>query len=461
MKNIFQIAQLRIIIQLIFFVLIITLLPSIFHNYLIEYLPSVFTAPQLLHIINATSLMALIAKTRWLEFNVYTLIGIGIIIGTFFFGRFYCFYYCPVGFIQDLINRVSKRRISSKYPRLPYAYLRYLRPLIFFTVMGLIFVRSPLYQYVDYYALLGKMLSLSVVGIIFFLLLSVLAPFYPRWFCNYFCPTGALLSYIQMGRSRRSRHGHKGQCHCEQEHGRLRRSLLKKTLWGGAQILGWTIVGGSVAKMLRASSTTHEIPGIPDKNFILPPGANAREHFYARCIACGACVRACPSKVIVLNEFTDKFPRMDYTYSFCSYECKRCIEVCPNGALSDHPLFIKKRIRIGLASFNPERCIVRTKKEDCGACAEHCPTGAVVTIPYGEKLELLHPQFTAEKCIGCGGCEYICPARPQRAFNVAAVETQSFAAEPLRNSKWSKPLPKNGDGVNNGNNNGNNIGFPF
>jgi len=60
--------------------------------------------------------------------------------------------------------------------------------------------------------------------------------------------------------------------------------------------------------------------------------------------------------------------------------------------------------------------VVYTDETSCGACSEHCPTQAVKMIPY--KNDLTIPSINTEICVGCGGCEYICPARPYRAIYV-------------------------------------------
>ena len=57
---------------------------------------------------------------------------------------------------------------------------------------------------------------------------------------------------------------------------------------------------------------------------------------------------------------------------------------------------------------------------NCGACAEHCPTGAVSMVPYKGSLTI--PQINPDLCIGCGGCEYICPTRPYRAIYVEGLD---------------------------------------
>ena len=155
---------------------------------------------------------------------------------------------------------------------------------------------------------------------------------------------------------------------------------------------------------------------------ICPPGAGSVDRFLATCTACHLCVSACPTHVLQPAFLEYGFlgllrPRLDYADAFCNFECRRCAEVCPDGALSLLPLTQKQVTRIGVAELDVEKCIVKTKGTDCAACSEHCPTKAVDTIPYGDNLRL--PQVNQELCIGCGACEFACPSKPDKAITVA------------------------------------------
>lgn len=164
---------------------------------------------------------------------------------------------------------------------------------------------------------------------------------------------------------------------------------------------------------------------LPPQNFsraVCPPGAGGVDRFVDRCTACQLCVSACPTQVLRPAYLEYGFaglmkPRLDYTAAFCNFDCQRCAEVCPDAAITRQSLADKQVTRIGLARLDVEICIVKTKGTDCAACSEHCPTKAVDTIPYGENLRL--PQVTDDLCIGCGACEYACPAQPKKAIIVA------------------------------------------
>ena len=181
-------------------------------------------------------------------------------------------------------------------------------------------------------------------------------------------------------------------------------------------------------------------------NAICPPGAVSVDRFLERCTACHLCISACPTHVLqpAFLEYGIAgmmMPRLDFTQSFCTYTCRTCEEVCPDGAISLLGLADKQVVRIGEAQFDEDKCIVKTKGTDCAACSEHCPTKAVYTIPYGDNLRL--PTVNRDLCIGCGGCEYACPAQPDKAITVSSRRHHGRAQKPVEQK--AAPPPPAGD----------------
>ncbi|MBB3186758.1 4Fe-4S binding protein [Microbacter margulisiae] len=165
---------------------------------------------------------------------------------------------------------------------------------------------------------------------------------------------------------------------------------------------------------------------------IMPPGAGKREHFNMRCTACHACVTQCPSNVLIPAVFDYGImglmqPRMYYDKGFCQPNCTICMDVCPAGALTPLTLKEKQLTQVGRVAFTLEDCVVYKNHTDCGSCSEHCPTQAVKMVDYKDGLRI--PEVTPEICIGCGGCEYACPARP-KAIVVHANYDQQWAKKP-------------------------------
>ncbi|MDR2969114.1 MAG: 4Fe-4S binding protein [Tannerellaceae bacterium] len=158
-----------------------------------------------------------------------------------------------------------------------------------------------------------------------------------------------------------------------------------------------------------------------DVNPVTPPGSISLERFKDKCTGCHLCVVHCPSQVLYPTglQFGLGYalkPHMAYIDSYCNYECTVCADVCPNQAIKLTSLDDKKTTQVGIAEFFLERCIVETENTDCGACSEHCPTQAVHMELYKEGSTLTVPVVEPELCVGCGGCESICPVRPDRAI---------------------------------------------
>ncbi|HET6439743.1 MAG TPA: 4Fe-4S dicluster domain-containing protein [Anaeromyxobacter sp.] len=158
---------------------------------------------------------------------------------------------------------------------------------------------------------------------------------------------------------------------------------------------------------------------------ITPPGSGNRRRFTARCTACHLCVAACPTQVLrpaLLSYGAAGLlePRLVYDHGSCVYDCTRCGEVCPTGAISRLPLSEKHLAQVGRARFVRDDCIVVLKHTVCGACAEHCPTKAIAMVPIAGQSLLRLPEVNEEVCIGCGACEHPCPTQPRRAIYVEA-----------------------------------------
>ncbi len=176
---------------------------------------------------------------------------------------------------------------------------------------------------------------------------------------------------------------------------------------------------------------------------ICPPGAGSLDRFLDRCTSCHLCVSACPTHVLTpaFGEYGWEGllkPRLDYSVAFCNYDCRRCAEVCPDGAITLLALADKQLAQIGEAHFDREKCIVVVKGTDCAACSEHCPTKAVNTVPYGNNLRL--PEVTDDLCIGCGACEFACPVQPRKAITVTGRRRHARARKSVE-PKASAPVP--------------------
>ena len=158
----------------------------------------------------------------------------------------------------------------------------------------------------------------------------------------------------------------------------------------------------------------------PDREELLTPfGSKSVKDFYNRCTACQLCVSQCPNNVLKPSTDLMHFmqPYMTYTDGYCRPECTICSQVCPAGAIEPITKEEKTSFHIGVAVLDRRLCVAHTDHIDCGNCARHCPTGAITMVTHHEGLPLI-PTVDEAKCIGCGACENLCPARPVSAIYV-------------------------------------------
>ena len=398
--------------------------------------PSVFfklqAAPALMRVFAACSAAAL-------------LILAAVIVVTLAAGRFYCSFFCPFGILQDIIIFLSRRKSA------PVRDFVILRSLIAGITAGLC-AGGINYGFLllDPYSVSGRiMASFSFAGLTALLLIAGLCIWKKRIFCTAVCPVGTLLgvfskagifhlmisdSCIRCGKCVKSC---PAGCIDPEKHfidnGRCIRCMKcmescplgsisfrrtgrenfadgerRKFLFSCGVLVSGAVLGFALAKsgLIRTGRKLH----------ILPPGAESMERFSKKCTACMLCKVNCPSGIIVSDGAGPV--HLDLDRGVCNYNCKRCSEVCPAGALPVLTLPEKRRIKIAEAKFDPGYCIVFQEGETCGRCAGVCPTGAITLRKNGTP----RPVKTA-LCIGCGACQKVCPAAP-RAMTVNAIGKQ-------------------------------------
>ncbi len=159
---------------------------------------------------------------------------------------------------------------------------------------------------------------------------------------------------------------------------------------------------------------------------LVPPGARGLREFLTHCTACQLCVTVCPNQVLRPSGDLMRLmkPEMSYERGYCRPECTKCSEVCPAGAIHLVDRAEKSSTQIGHAVWIPENCVVNTDGVACNNCARHCPAGAIRMVPRdpdNPKSRRI-PAVDEERCIGCGACENLCPARPFSAMVVEGHE---------------------------------------
>ena len=172
---------------------------------------------------------------------------------------------------------------------------------------------------------------------------------------------------------------------------------------------------------------TIEDKKIPNRSTpITPAGSLSIGHLAQHCTGCQLCVSVCPNQVLRPSGDLMKLmqPEMSYERGYCRPECTKCSEVCPAGAIRPVTAADKSAIQIGHAVWIKENCVVLTDGVDCGNCFRHCPTGAIqmVSVDADDMDSPKIPVVNTERCIGCGACENLCPARPFSAIYVEGHE---------------------------------------
>ena len=159
---------------------------------------------------------------------------------------------------------------------------------------------------------------------------------------------------------------------------------------------------------------------------IAPPGALSLRNFAQHCTACQLCVSVCPNEVLRPSTSLLKMmqPEMSFERGYCRPECVKCSEVCPTGAIKPLTVADKSATQVGHAVWIKENCIPLRDGQSCNNCERHCPTKAIQMVPSDPSNpdSLKIPVVNEEKCIGCGACENLCPARPFSALYVEGHE---------------------------------------
>lgn len=235
--------------------------------------------------------------------------------------------------------------------------------------------------------------------------------------CIESCKFGAL-SYSRLSRDSRSSRDSRETS--SQSEGR-RAFLLSSALLTTAALAQQKdkLMDGGLAEIEEKVAPKRQTP-------VTPPGSMSQRNFEQHCTGCQLCVSECPNEV--LRPSSDlmhlMLPTMSYELGYCRPECHRCSEVCPAGAIKPIALEVKASTQIGHAVWIKKNCVPLTDGVECGNCARHCPTGAIEMVPSDpdDEESPYVPAVNEARCIGCGACEYLCPARPFSAIYVEGHE---------------------------------------
>ena len=403
---------------------------------------------------------------------------LSVLVVTAVIGRFYCAVVCPMGIFQDIFVWAHKAIFPKRKYRYhkPQNWLRYivLAAFVVLMLMGLNGIAVLIAPYSAYARMVTGIHSTGVaqwVAIATLAVIGVMSFCWGRLWCNTLCPVGTLLSLVSRYRlfgvridadkcigCKKCEHGCKAMC-IDIDGGRKVDHSRCVDCWNcaaqcpvGAISIGTksaavktkatdevdasrrkfiattALVGTAMAVDAQEQKLDGGLAALIGKTVPArrtPPkpfGARSVKNFHKRCTGCQLCVSQCPEKVLRPSAKLESLmqPEMNYTDGYCRMACTRCGEVCPAGAIERITKEEKTAISIGVAVTLNENCLSATGKDQCGACARHCPAAAIsmVTDAKGHQV----PTVNEARCLGCGACEYYCPARPVTAIYVEGRE---------------------------------------
>jgi len=393
------------------------------------------------------SLLKLLSGSFWLAGSGVLLI----LLFTGLFGRFYCSFICPLGFIQDFIIWISRYRTRKNRYSIGYRKIRY---LVFALFLIFVCTGSPvLIQFLDPYSLAGKTVhalvipleeitktvllygaDLSLTGFmeyekhiqyspglyiyvsIFIVILAFFSMRCGRLYCNTFCPVGVFLGFL----SHRSLYGF----------------VLNREACTGCRKCE------KVCSSQCIDSGNHRID-------------------LERCVSCFECRDVCPESAITYKNTRISEPDSPYKakrfflmttvtslvsfvflngkasqltpednriskgcvippgalninrYAANCTGCNLCVEACYSKVLN--PVYKRhglKGVFIPLLDFSRGKCAY-----DCHECSKICPTHAILPVSLIQKKQIQIGQVNLikDKCIvyklkkDCGACAEVCP----------------------------------------------------
>ncbi len=95
---------------------------------------------------------------------------------------------------------------------------------------------------------------------------------------------------------------------------------------------------------------------------VRPPGSVPEPLFLDLCIRCGQCFKVCPGPVLDVAGLEFGFaslwtPVAKLDHAGCHQDCNFCTLVCPTGAIQPLPIEVKRKVHMGLAQLDPQRCL--------------------------------------------------------------------------------------------------------
>ncbi|WP_024791726.1 4Fe-4S dicluster domain-containing protein [Lebetimonas sp. JS138] len=133
----------------------------------------------------------------------------------------------------------------------------------------------------------------------------------------------------------------------------------------------------------------------PFKSFLYPPYYKKKEDFL-NCIECNekACVKACPEKIIKLN---NEIPILNFAFNGCTF-CDECAKACGKVLKTEYK---KNKINAEFI-INTRKCLA-WNNTICYSCQDICEKEAIIY------KGMFNPVIDLDKCTACGFCIGVCP----------------------------------------------------
>ena len=405
--------------------------------------------------------------------NVYSISAAGfifILVLTLLYGRVYCSTICPLGILQDIISRFSKKLNKKKYFRLlkDYAPLKYsflilaiisflsgtltainildpysnygriltslFHPLLLLTNN---FIAFTLEKFNIYFLYPVEIRSFSIFASVFsFFILALVALMSfsrGRLFCNTICPVGTFLGLISKFSFYKVAIDEDNCKSCNLCTRVCKSGCIdkaNKTVDFSRCVACYNCFSVCPSEGITYKKTSlREKKYYPSKNMITAeePDLKRREvisktFLYVLGLAglSSAQVKIIPkieNKTPIIKKFPVTPPgskSMDHFTSSCT-ACHLCVSSCPTQVLQ--PSFLE----YGFLGILQPHMEYKTSfcNFDCTICSDVCPSGAILHVDPNEKktLQLGKVNFIKENCIveiektECGACSEHCPTK--------------------------------------------------
>ncbi|WP_374512243.1 hydrogenase 4 subunit H [Niveibacterium sp.] len=163
----------------------------------------------------------------------------------------------------------------------------------------------------------------------------------------------------------------------------------------------------------KAGEATEKYPFAP---MPVSPGFRGKPEFTAeQCIACAACVVACPPNALTMHTNTERSERTwQLNLGRCIF-CGRCEEVCPTRAIALSPDFElavgRKEDLMQRATFSLTRCVACDTPFAPSKEIEFTMALIVHSGLSEAEAEAMRPQF--ETCPDCKRKQALCSVEPE------------------------------------------------